>query len=310
MELGLMVEPQTGGSYEDLLALARWAEDAGLDVFARSDHYMNMDKAAEATDAFATLAGLARDTDRIKLAVLVTPLTFRHPAVIAKTAATIDQMSAGRLELGIGTGWMEPEHEAFGMQLPPLAERFSRLFEVLAYCHAAFGEGASGFQGRHYRLAEIDVQPKPRNLPIIVGGSGKKKTPMMAGRFADEYNMFVTTPDELAPRLAVAHDAARDVDRDPSRLLVSMVTSLFFGETRADYDEQIAKAAKDRDLSPAEFEQRLNDRGVPRGTPDELRERLGVLEAAGVGRLYIQMFSPLASIDTGLLEPAVAAIRA
>lgn len=310
MELGLMVEPQMGGSYDDLLALARWAEGAGLDVIARSDHYMNMDKAVEATDAFATLAGLARDTERIKFAVLVSPLTFRHPAVIAKTAATIDQMSGGRLELGIGTGWMEPEHEAFGMELPPLAERFSRLFEVLAYCRGAFAPGAKGYKGRHYSLAEIDVQPKPISMPIIVGGSGAKKTPSLAGRFADEYNMFVTTPQELAPRLAVAHDAARGVDRDPTDLKVSMISSLFFGDTRAEYDEQIAEAAAQRELSAAEFEQRLEDRGVPRGTPDELRERLAVLERAGVGRFYIQMFSPLDAIDTSLLDAAVAAIKA
>jgi alkanesulfonate monooxygenase SsuD/methylene tetrahydromethanopterin reductase-like flavin-dependent oxidoreductase (luciferase family) len=201
-----MVEPQLGGSYERLLALARWAEDIGLDSFARSDHYLHFGTSSPATDALTTFGGLARETERIQLVVLVTPITFRHPAVIAKTAATIDEMSGGRLGLGIGTGWMEPEHEAFGMDLPDLTERFDRFAETLAYVRAATS-GSGGFRGTHYELRPIDVLPRPEALPIIVGGSGMRRTPTLAGRFADEYNIFTCERELFEQRVAVMRAA-------------------------------------------------------------------------------------------------------
>lgn len=194
MEFGLMVEPQVGGSYSELRDLARWAEDQGIDAFARSDHFLNQDASAPSTDALTTYGGLAEATHSIQLVVLVTPLTFRHPAVIAKTAATLDEMSGGRFALGVGTGWMQSEHDAFGLDLPPLAERFDRLGETLAYVHAAFTSN-EGFEGRYYHLDPIDVLPRPASVPIVVGGSGPKKTPTYAGQFADEYNLFVTDRD-------------------------------------------------------------------------------------------------------------------
>ena len=190
MEFGLMVEPQVGGSYAELRDLARWAEGQGLDAFARSDHFLNQEEPAPSTDALTTYGGLAEATDSIRLVVLVTPLTFRHPAVIAKTAATLDEMSGGRFVLGVGTGWMQSEHDAFGLDLPPLAERFDRLGETLAYLRAAFTSN-EGFGGQYYHLAPIDVLPRPTDLPIVVGGGGPKKTPTYAGRFADEIQSLV-----------------------------------------------------------------------------------------------------------------------
>ena len=203
MDLGLMVEPQVGGTYQRLLELARWSEAQGLTAFARSDHYLNGSESAHATDALTSLAGLARETERIELVSLVSPLTFRHPAVMAKSAATIDEMSGGRFALGIGTGWMEDEHEAFGIELYSLRERFSRLFETLSYVRAAFS-GTEGYNGRHYDLASgIDVLPRPLNVPIVIGGQGMQKTPALAGRFADEYNMFATDTETIETRLEV-----------------------------------------------------------------------------------------------------------
>lgn len=303
MQYALMTEPQAGGDYDDLVGLARWAEGYGLSAFARSDHYLDMGESKPATDAFATLGGLARDTGRIKLTVLVSPITFRHPAIIAKTAATIDQMSGGRFELGIGTGWMEAEHESFGIELPGLRDRFSQFYESLAYVTAAFGRSENGYHGRHYDLAEIDVLPPPTgSLPIIVGGSGTKKTPMMAGRFADEYNTFAGDLADLEPRIETMQKAAAEFGRDPDGILISIAVPAFFGADEADYGEVLAEAAASRDLEPSTFADRLTARGIPHGTADRLGEYLAAAGGLGVGRVYLQEYKHLAAIDTDRLE--------
>lgn len=189
-----MTEPHFGGTYQQMLAAAQLAERQGLTSFARCDHYLSdRDPTPDATDAFAILAGLARDTTTIRLCVLVTPITFRHPAVIAKNAATIDQMSGGRFDLGVGTGWMDYEHQAFGLPFPDSAERWARFEEALDYLAAAFGPGRSRYQGRFYRL-DAEVKPKPTDIRIVIGGSGKSRTPRLAGSRADEYNFFVCPP--------------------------------------------------------------------------------------------------------------------
>src|SRR5690606_28534980 len=161
MELSTMTEPQLGGTYDQILAFARWSEANGMASFARSDHYYTTRQPTpEATDAFATLAGLARDTVHIRLGVMVAPITFRHPAVIAKMAATIDEMSGGRLDLGVGTGWMDLEHDAFGIPFPDWSERVARLSDALPYLRAAFAPGPANFDGAHYSL-DADVCPRP-----------------------------------------------------------------------------------------------------------------------------------------------------
>ncbi len=302
LEFGLMVEPQAGGSYARLLDLARWAERRGLTVFARSDHYRDGDRSAPVTDALTSLAGLARETRRIRLAVLVTPATFRHPAVLAKTAATLAEMSAGRFSLGVGTGWMAQEHEAFGIELPGLRERFSRLYETLAYLRAAFA-GDSGYRGRHYTLQPGDVLPRPAGrLPIIVGGSGMRKTPTFAGRFADEYDMFVCDRDTLRRRLAVMRAAAVEAGRDPEAILVSFVTSAVVAPTEREYAALVAERAAARRLDPEEYAAMLAARDVPRGTPERAAAIVAGWGAAGVGRVYLQVYRPLEEIDTGELS--------
>ena len=310
MQFGLMVEPQVGGSYEDLLRLATWADDAGMDAFARSDHYLNGDTSAPASDALISLAGLARETERIQLLSLVSPLTFRHPAVMAKSATTIDEMSGGRMALGVGTGWMESEHEAFGLELPPMAERFEMLFEALAYIRAATGKDRGGFQGRHYSLADIEVLPTPTGpLPLVVGGSGTQKTPRMAGRFADEYNTFIQPVADLQERLAVMRDAASEVGRDPDQILVSVVSQLFVADTESEYRDLIARTAEARGRTPEEMEATLEARGFPRGTPEQVRAGLDALAAAGVGRYYMQHFSALDAISTDTLDYMLGVLR-
>lgn len=288
MDFALMTEPQIGGTYEELLAAARWAENNGLVSFARSDHYYaSREPKPDATDAFATLGGLARETKTIRLAVLVSPITFRHPAVIAKSAVTIDQMSGGRFDLGVGTGWMDLEHEAFGFSFPPWAERFERFEEALDYLAVAFGAEPAAYEGTYYRLAG-DIQPKPINLPIIIGGSGKSRTPSLAGRFGDEYNHFVGTAAEIAPKVARVREAAEAAGRNPHAITMSVMGPVLVGRDEAEYRSNLAAAASERDRTPQEFEERWAKAGIPIGPPERARETLAELESAGITKFYVQ----------------------
>lgn len=308
MELALFVEPQVGGSYERLAELARWSEEQGLDAFARSDHYLNGAESSPATDALTSFGGLARETDRIQLVSLVSPLTFRHPGVLAKTAATIDEMSGGRFSLGIGTGWMEAEHEAFGIELPSIRERFSLLFETLSYVQAAF-TGSDGFSGRHYDLAAIDVLPRPASVPIVVGGGGMRRTPTLAGRFADEYNMFANQSDIIEQRLEVMREAAVAADRDPDDIKLSIASPAMVADSEAAYQDLITERAARREMTVDEYEALLSERNIPRGTVDTVGDALDAYAALGVSRLYLQEYKRLDDIDTDALGPIFNALR-
>ncbi len=308
MEFGLMTEPQVGGTFASHVRLARWCEANDVAVFARSDHYLNGSTSAHATDAFAALAGLARETDDVLLCVLVSPITFRHPAVVAKAAATIDELSDGRFVLGVGTGWMEEEHDAFGLDLPPLGERFDRFEEALRYLRAAFGRTTGGVDGEHYRLADIEVLPRPARLPIVVGGGGPRKTPSLAGRYADEYNQFSVGRDALEERLAVFREAAREAGRDPDDILVSFVTQAYVGRDDAEYRRVLGEAAAARGLPPEEFEERLASRRMLHGTPSQVDETIAELAEQGVGRIYLQFFRSLDDIESPELDRIIAVV--
>lgn len=308
MDIGFMVEPQAGGTYRRLRELAQWAEDAGFAVFARSDHYLNMDESVHATDALTTLAGLAAETERIRLMPMVSPITFHHPSRLAKVAGTLDEMSGGRFALGVGTGWMESEHEAFGLELPPLRERFERLEETLAYLRAAF-TGDGGFAGAYYRLAPIAVLPQPTDCPVVVGGQGMKKTPTLAGRYADEYNMFAVGADTLEARLAVMRESAIAAGRDPGDILVSFATPAFLTETEAAHGALIAQRAEAAGRSPEEYLELIDGRNFVHGTPQRAAETLHRIAEMGVGRVYLQSYAHLDDIDTGLFRAALEAYR-
>ena len=279
-----MTEPHLGGTYDQQLAAAKWCEAEGLVSFARCDHLLSgRDPVPDATDAFAVLAGLARETEHIRLCVLVSPITFRHPAIIAKNAATIDQMSGGRFDLGIGTGWMDHEHDALGIPFPDSAERWERFEESLDYFDAAFGNGHRSHQGKHYTL-DADVKPKPsKDLRIVIGGGGKKRTPTVAGRRADEYNFFICPPKEAKAKIDVMRGAAggRDVE-------ATTMGSALVARTDSEYREALAKAASEGPLGPDELEERLITLGYPVGTPDQAAETVAALEEAGVERFYVQ----------------------
>lgn len=283
MKFSLMTEPHLGGTYDQQLAFARWAEAEGLASFARCDHYLSGgDPAPEATDAFAVLAGLARDTETVRLCVLVSPITFRHPAVIAKNAATIDQMSEGRLDLGVGTGWMELEHDKLGIPFPDSRERWERFEEALDYLDAAFSPGHGRYQGRYYSL-DADVRPKPTGLRLVIGGSGLKRTPRLAGTRADEYNMFVCQPDVAKAKIGVMREAAGDREVEATVMGPALV-----GRDEASYQQRLAKAAARRDMEPGALEARYRELGIPVGTPSQAAETIAALEEAGVERYYVQ----------------------
>ncbi|MGH8957489.1 MAG: LLM class flavin-dependent oxidoreductase [Acidimicrobiia bacterium] len=286
MRFALMTEPQLGGTYAQLSAAARQAETGGFETFARSDHfYWTGEQPAAATEAFASLGGLARETNTIRLTVLVSPITFRHPAVIAKAAATLDEMSNGRFDLGVGTGWMEAEHESYGIPFPPWRERFQRLEEALEYLRAAFS--GNEFSGRFYQTT-ADSLPRPTKLRLIVGGSGPEKTPALAGRFADEYNHFVNRAEVIAPKVARMKAAATEAGRDPALIVVSVMGPAVVAEDESELDRLLNDAAKIRRIDVPELRQRWETNGVPYGTVDQVQEKLASLSEIGVSKYYLQ----------------------
>ncbi len=298
-----------GGSYRRLVELAQWAERFGLDVFARSDHYLHMEHSAHTTDALVSLGGVAAETETIRLATLVSPITFRHPAIMAKSATTLDEISRGRFTLGVGTGWMESEHEAFGLDLPPLAERFERLEDSLAYIRTIF-DGGGSFAGNHYSLNAPAVSPKAsRGLRIVVGGGGPTKTPRLAGMYADEYNMFVTDRNTLEQRLTVMREAATTAGRSPDKILISFAGPSFIYATEAEHATALSERGAKRDMTPEQYAAFLDERSVPHGTPDQARTAIEQMASWGVGRFYVQDISPLDEIDLDQMEFLFTALR-
>ena len=287
MELAL----QASGSYETMLAAARWAEQRGLACFAIPDHYvlsLTEDGVSKpAHDAFALLAGLARETSSIRLSVMVSPITFRHPAVLAKSAFTIDAMSGGRFTLGIGTGWLDLEHEIFGFRSPPMAERYRMMEEALAYVRAmAAGEA---FDGDHYSLQARDLNPGPSDgFEIVVGGRGPQKTPTLAGRYADEYNAYPAPPEEFRARVSLARDEAAAAGAADHEGIGVAAGSVLVGRDEADYHRRLAALAAERGRAPGELEADFEARSTPRGSAESVREQLKGLESLGVQRFYVQ----------------------
>ena len=278
---------QTRGSYQELLKVARWAEAEGLAAIAVPDHYLaGSDLTEPAYDNVIHLAGLARETERIELVDLVSPITFRHPAIYAKTAVTLAEMSNGRFVLGLGTGWLEEEHRVFGFEFPSMSERFEMLSEALAYT-AAFRSG-EGFEGKHYRLEAFDSQPKPP-FRVVVGGSGAVKTPNLTGRFADEFNLFPGKAGDIPARIAVCQRAAEEAGRRPGDVVLSYTTPTFAGTDEASYMEHMEKEAASRSMDVPELESRLSRRGIPYGFGEGLAERIQPIVSAGITRLYLQI---------------------
>ena len=287
MEIALQVR----GRYSEVLSSALWAEKTGLVAFAMPDHYLGSadDRTAPAWDHLVHLAGLARDTETIELVDLVSPVTFRHPAVHAKMAVTLSDMSKRngrpRFTLGLGTGWLVEEHTLFGIPFPARGSRFEMLEEQLAYLSAL--KRREGFEGNYYRLQEFDQHPS-FEVPLLVGGSGANKTPDLAGRYCDEYNLFPKPYDDLEKRIRRCHRAAEKAGRDPQGIKLSFVATPIAGVDQPTYRRVLEAAAVEYDREPGTLEERLTARGTPFGTPDRIKDRFLELEALGISRLYLQ----------------------
>ena len=229
MRLCVMVEGQEGVTWEDWLALAQATEELGFEALFRSDHYGPVVAAEEegSLDAWATLAALAAVTSRVKLGTLVSPATFRHPSVLAKNVVTVDHISGGRVELGLGAGWNEAEHERYGFPFPPLGERMDVFAEQLEIVHRQWAAEPFSFEGEHYRLTDSDPHPKPVQAPhpnLIVGGSGRPRSVALAARWADEYNTLTSDPDDLRAIRERIAAACSSEGREP--LTLSVMTSI------------------------------------------------------------------------------------
>jgi alkanesulfonate monooxygenase SsuD/methylene tetrahydromethanopterin reductase-like flavin-dependent oxidoreductase (luciferase family) len=303
--------PQTSGDYDSVLDSAHWAERNGLEALALPDHYlMTTDEstaAVPAFDAFAQLAALARETTVIQLSVLVSPITFRHPAVLAKTAITIDHLSEGRFALGLGTGWLEREHAVFGFDFPPIGVRFAQLEEALAYVRAVFDDTQPGFAGNSYRLEPVVTAPRPQGpLPLVVGGTGPHATPRLAGTYANEYNCYPAPIEEFAARVDRARRAAVEAGRDPDQLLISSAGAVLAAETQGDFEQLLTSSAAEADMTVDELEAHLERRNTPRGTFDRVAEQLAAMAAAGMRRFYIQRS---ADFDRAATERLITALE-
>lgn len=285
MDLRVFTEPQQGATYDDLLAVAREAETLGFDAFFRSDHYLAMsgDGLPGPTDAWTTLAGLARETSTIRLGTLMTSATFRHPGPLAVQVAQVDQMSGGRVELGIGAGWFAAEHEKYAIPFPSVGERFDRFEEQLEIVTGLWAtQGGFTYEGRHHVVRDSPGLPKPVQTPppVIIGGLGKRRTPELAARFADEFNLpFVDTATtrEQSARVARACEA---VDRDPASMTWSNALVLCVGADEAEVARRAAAIGRDVDD--------LRAHGLT-GTPAEVLDRIGAYAAEGCQRLYLQV---------------------
>ena len=288
MDLRVFTEPQQGATYDDLLRVARCAEDAGYDAFFRSDHYLVMgdgDGRPGPTDAWVTLAGLARETSRLRLGTLVTAATFRLPGPLAIAVAQVDQMSGGRVELGLGTGWYEQEHTAYGIPFPPLGERFDRFEEQLQVLTGLWAsDGPFSFSGEHYVLRDSPALPKPEQspLPIVIGGRGATRTPRLAATYATEFNLPFGSVEDTAQQFERVRAAAGD-----RPLVLSAAQVLCVGRDEAEVRRRAAAIGRDVD--------ELRANGLA-GTPAEVVERAGRFAEVGATRLYLQVLD-LADLD-------------
>ncbi|BDV31698.1 LLM class F420-dependent oxidoreductase [Microbacterium terricola] len=287
MEYCIFTEPQQGFSYGEQRAFAQAAEQLGFDGFFRSDHYLRMgagDPLPGPTDAWTTLAGLARETSRIRLGTLVSSVTYRQPGILAIQVAQVDEMSDGRVELGLGTGWFAEEHSAYSIPFP--AKRFGMLEEQLAVITGLWQTPVGDsfdFAGEHYTLTDSPALPKPvqERIPVIVGGNGPTRTPALAARFATEFNVGFQPEDVIAERYTVVGAACERIGRDPESLKYSIALPTIAGDS----DAVMARRAEAIGDDLARFR---GDTNITGGR-DEIVEKVERLRALGARRVYFQL---------------------
>jgi F420-dependent oxidoreductase-like protein len=292
MRLNLMVEGQESVTWEEWLALARATEDAGLEGLFRSDHYQSVQSRTERSslDAWGTLAALGPVTSRIRLGTMVSPTSFRHPSVLAKSVVTADHTSGGRIELGMGAGWHDLEHRTYGFPFHDLGTRFDVFEEQVEIVVRQMTEDRFDFDGAHYRLANCEARPKPvqrPRVPLIIGGRGGPRSARVAARWADEYNTTFPTPEEVCERRATLDRAAEAAGRDP--LVFSMMTGCVVGGDEAEFRDRAAllKERSGRDGGLDDWLDSLRGAWIL-GSVDQAAERLAAYVDAGLDRVMLQ----------------------
>jgi F420-dependent oxidoreductase-like protein len=309
MRFALMIESQQGLSYGDHVAIAKRCEANGIEALFRSDHYQSFPgpTGRPTTDAWTVMAGLARDTDRLGLGVLVSPVTYRHPGAFAKVVTTVDEMSGGRVEVGVGAGWHELEHRQLGLPFPEIGERADRLEDQLAVLHGLWGEPDGwSFDGHHVRIRDAQFHPKPVDVPgrprttiggarprILVGGSGSPRSYRIAARYADEFNLSSSGPDRAREAYAAVDAACEAIGRDPATLSRSTMAGVLIGRDEAEFADRVARAVRTfgaGDDDDTWLKERL-ERWIT-GTPDQAREAVRRYADAGVERIMLQDFLP------------------
>ncbi len=286
MDLRIFTEPQQGASYDTLLAVAKATEDLGFDAFFRSDHYLsmgNVDGLPGPTDAWITLAGLARETRRIRLGTLMTAGTFRLPGVLAIQVAQVDQMSGGRVELGLGAGWFEEEHKAYGIPFP--REKFARMEEQLEIITGLWATDTGrefNYHGAYYQLENSPALPKPAQgkVPVLVGGHGKTRTPRLAAQFADEFNIPFASLKDTERQFGRVRAAAEAAGRKGDELVYSNALVACVGKDDAEVSRRAAAIGRKAD--------ELKANGLA-GTPAEVVDKIGRYAALGASRVYLQI---------------------
>ena len=282
-----MIEGQEGVTWDDWVALASACEEHAVEALFRSDHYVSgFDENRHVVDAWATIAGLAARTTKLELGTLVSPATFRHPAVLARSAATADEISGGRVTLGMGAGWMEREHEAYGFAFATTRERIARLGEQIEIVHCLLHEDRVDFEGSYYKLDDAPGLGRP-DLPILVGGSAKPGTARPAVRFADEYNALFGTLDQARERKQALDEACEQGGRDPSTLRYSLMAPCVIGRNEQEVLESARRIGARFGRSPEEVLERNRAHG-PVGTIAQAVERLKEIEEIGYERVMLQ----------------------
>jgi len=288
MQLRIFTEPQQGATYGQLLAVAQGAERLGFDAFFRSDHYQRIGEGSPgpgSTDAWMTLAAIARETKRIRLGTLVTPVTFRFPGPLAIQVAQADEMSGGRVELGLGAGWYDGEHAAYAIPFPSTGDRFAMLEEQLEIItglwNTPVGEQYS-FAGTHHSVVDSPALPKPVQRPgppIVIGGWGTKRTPRLAARYAAEFNMPFAPVSYFREGCDHVRAACDAIGRDPATMKFTVATVVSVGTNEEDFRRRAVASGQDPDQMRA---------GAAAGTPDEVVERIREFEREGAETVYLQ----------------------